>query len=35
MLEPSDVSKAVVFLLSDDARWVTGSEYRVDAGLCL
>lgn len=34
MLEPRDVSNAVVFLLSDDARWVTGSEYRVDAGLC-
>jgi SDR family mycofactocin-dependent oxidoreductase len=34
MLEPRDVSNAVVFLLSDEARWVTGSEYRVDAGLC-
>jgi NAD(P)-dependent dehydrogenase (short-subunit alcohol dehydrogenase family) len=34
MLEPHDVSNAVVFLLSDDAQWVTGSEYRVDAGLC-
>jgi len=34
MLEPADVSKAVIFLLSNDAQWVTGSEYRVDAGLC-
>jgi len=34
MLEPADVSKAVIFLLSNDAPWVTGSEYRVDAGLC-
>jgi SDR family mycofactocin-dependent oxidoreductase len=35
MLEPRDVSNVVVFLLSDEARWVTGSEYRVDAGLCV
>lgn len=34
LLAPDDVSNVVLFLLSDDSRWVTGSEYRVDAGLC-
>jgi len=31
-LEPSDVSHAVAFLLSDDARYVTGAVICVDAG---
>ncbi|HEX9176105.1 MAG TPA: mycofactocin-coupled SDR family oxidoreductase [Mycobacterium sp.] len=31
-VEPQDVSNAVVFLASDDARFITGSQLRVDAG---
>src|SRR4026209_53691 len=32
-IEPEDVAKAVVFLASDDARFITGSEFILDAGL--
>jgi NAD(P)-dependent dehydrogenase (short-subunit alcohol dehydrogenase family) len=32
-VEPEDVANAVVFLCSDNARFVTGSEFVVDAGL--
>jgi len=32
-IEPEDVAKAVVFLVSDDARFVTGSQFVLDAGL--
>ena len=32
-IEPEDVAKAVVFLASDDARYVTGSQFVLDAGL--
>jgi SDR family mycofactocin-dependent oxidoreductase len=32
-IEPEDVAKAVVFLVSDDARFITGSEFILDAGL--
>jgi NAD(P)-dependent dehydrogenase (short-subunit alcohol dehydrogenase family) len=32
-VEPEDVANAVVFLCSDYARYVTGSEFVVDAGL--
>lgn len=32
MSEPSDVAAVVLFLASDQARQVTGSSYRVDAG---
>jgi SDR family mycofactocin-dependent oxidoreductase len=35
VIEPIDVSRAILFLASDDGRYVTGSEYRVDAGLCV
>lgn len=35
VLQPADVSRAILFLVSDDGRYVTGSEYRVDAGVCL
>jgi SDR family mycofactocin-dependent oxidoreductase len=35
VLEPADVSRAVLFLVSDDGRYVTGSEYRIDAGVGL
>lgn len=31
-VEPEDVSQAVVFLASDDARYVTGTQMRVDGG---
>lgn len=33
-IEPVDVSNAVLFLASDEARYVTGTELRVDAGFC-
>lgn len=29
---PSDISKAVAFLLSDEARWITGHQLVVDGG---
>ena len=32
-IEPEDVAEAVVFLASDKARFVTGSQFVVDAGL--
>jgi NAD(P)-dependent dehydrogenase (short-subunit alcohol dehydrogenase family) len=32
MLEPIDISNAVVWLVSDDARYVTGITLPVDAG---
>ncbi len=31
-IEPQDVSNSVVFLASDDARYITGTQLRVDAG---
>jgi NAD(P)-dependent dehydrogenase (short-subunit alcohol dehydrogenase family) len=31
-IEPVDVSNAVLFLASDEARYVTGQQLRVDAG---
>ncbi|WGL54153.1 mycofactocin-coupled SDR family oxidoreductase [Nocardioides sp. BP30] len=34
-VEPSDVSKAVLFLVSDDARYITGVALPVDAGALL
>ncbi|MCW2621120.1 MAG: short-chain dehydorgenase/reductase [Frankiales bacterium] len=34
-IEPNDISNAVVFLASDDARYVTGLQFRVDAGAYL
>jgi len=33
--EPEDVANAVVFLLSDGARQITGTTLRVDAGQCM
>lgn len=30
--EPQDVAKLIAFLASDDARYITGSEYAVDGG---
>ncbi len=32
-IEPEDVARAVVFLSSDQARYVTGSQFVIDAGL--
>jgi len=32
-IEPEDVARAVVFLASDEARFVTGSQFVLDAGL--
>ena len=32
MVEPVDISNAIVWLVSDDARYVTGLEFTVDAG---
>ncbi len=32
-IEPEDVASAVVLLASDRARYVTGSEFVLDAGL--
>jgi NAD(P)-dependent dehydrogenase (short-subunit alcohol dehydrogenase family) len=31
-IEPIDVSNAVLFLASDEARFITGMQLRVDAG---
>ena len=31
-IEPIDVSHALLFLASDEARYITGSELRIDAG---
>jgi 3-oxoacyl-[acyl-carrier protein] reductase len=33
MGKPSDIAKAVLFLASDDAEWITGQLYLVDGGL--
>jgi NAD(P)-dependent dehydrogenase (short-subunit alcohol dehydrogenase family) len=30
--QPDDIGAAVVFLASDDARWITGDTLRVDGG---
>jgi NAD(P)-dependent dehydrogenase (short-subunit alcohol dehydrogenase family) len=31
-VEPADISHAVVYLSSDESRFVTGQQLRVDAG---
>jgi NAD(P)-dependent dehydrogenase (short-subunit alcohol dehydrogenase family) len=34
-VEPSDISNAVCFLASDESRYVTGLQFKVDAGAML
>jgi NAD(P)-dependent dehydrogenase (short-subunit alcohol dehydrogenase family) len=34
LLEPEDISNAVAFLVSDQARYITGVMLPVDAGFC-
>ncbi|GAB2480473.1 mycofactocin-coupled SDR family oxidoreductase [Jatrophihabitans fulvus] len=34
-VEPVDISNAILFLASDEARYVTGTELKVDAGYCV
>jgi NAD(P)-dependent dehydrogenase (short-subunit alcohol dehydrogenase family) len=35
ILEPTDITEAVMFLVSDKARYITGEEIKVDAGFSL
>jgi NAD(P)-dependent dehydrogenase (short-subunit alcohol dehydrogenase family) len=35
MAEPIDISNAVLFLVYDESRYVTGLEFKVDAGVTL
>ena len=35
MAEAVDISNAVLFLVSDEARYVTGLEFKVDAGVTI
>lgn len=32
-VEPEDISNAILYLVSDDGRYVTGSQFTVDAGM--
>jgi (+)-trans-carveol dehydrogenase len=34
-VQPEDVSKAVLFLVSDDARFITGQELKIDGGFAI
>ncbi len=31
-IEPEDVSSLVLFLVSEDSKWITGQNFRIDAG---
>lgn len=34
-VESTDVSNAVLFLISDESRYVTGLQFKVDAGVTI
>jgi NAD(P)-dependent dehydrogenase (short-subunit alcohol dehydrogenase family) len=34
-VEPADVSNAVLFLISDESRYVTGHQFKVDSGVTI
>jgi NAD(P)-dependent dehydrogenase (short-subunit alcohol dehydrogenase family) len=34
-LEPGDISNGVLFLASDEARYITGLQMKIDAGALL
>jgi len=34
-VEPADISNVVCFLASDESRYITGSQFKVDAGAML
>jgi NAD(P)-dependent dehydrogenase (short-subunit alcohol dehydrogenase family) len=34
-VEPADVSNVVLFLISDESRWVTGLQFKVGAGVTI
>jgi NAD(P)-dependent dehydrogenase (short-subunit alcohol dehydrogenase family) len=34
-VEPEDISNVVCFLASDESRYITGSQFKVDAGAML
>lgn len=33
--DPEDIAKAVVFLVSDDAKYITGQTLHVDGGMVM
>ena len=35
ILQPEDIADAVAFLVSDQAKWITGAALPVDAGFCV
>ena len=35
ILQPADISDAIAFLVSDQAKWITGVSLPVDAGFCV
>ncbi|HEX3955028.1 MAG TPA: SDR family oxidoreductase [Trebonia sp.] len=35
ILQPSDISDAIAFLVSDQAKWITGVSLPVDAGFSI
>jgi NAD(P)-dependent dehydrogenase (short-subunit alcohol dehydrogenase family) len=32
-VEPEDVTNGILYLVSDDGRYVTGTQFAVDAGM--
>jgi NAD(P)-dependent dehydrogenase (short-subunit alcohol dehydrogenase family) len=35
VVEPLDVSRMILFLVSDEGRYITGTQHRIDAGVCV